>query len=101
MCSKLSAAAGSLRCDVGKKTEELRDGHYAVNVFTNFDPLDFPLFLLELRDSNVVSRIANTAFYGPGNGGGITVYLGGQKTEQDLCEVLQQLLESASENMIE
>lgn len=101
MCNKITAAAGILRCEVGKKTEELRDGHYAVNVFTNFDPLDHPIFLLDLKDSEVVSRIANTAFYGPGNGGGITVYLDGQKSEQDLCSVLQQLLESASENMIE
>lgn len=91
MCNKISATAGDFRCDVGKK-KLLSDGHFAVNLFTNFEPLGHPLFLLSLRDSPHVARVANTAYYGHGFGGGITIYLAADVSEVDLCVSIQEIL---------
>jgi hypothetical protein len=92
MDNKLTVELGSFRCDIGKKSQMTIDGYFAVNVFTNFDPLDQMVFLARLRDSKVVSRIANTAFYGPGMGGGLTVYLEKGKSEYDLLNVIHDYL---------
>lgn len=94
MEAKITAQAGDLRCDIGKKSDKLVSDHSIVNVFTNFEPMSQPIFLLELKSSDVVALMADIAFYGANDGGGLSLHLAKDKTEMDLFNVIQGLLNS-------
>lgn len=99
MENKILAHSGSLRCDIGKRSPMATLEHDSVNVMTNFEPLSQAIFLLELKASDVVFQITNVAYYGPDDGGGLSVLLAKGKTEMDLQTVISGLLEKASQGL--
>jgi len=96
MDSKLIAQYGELKCEIGKKSIFLFQGYFSVNVMTNFEPLEKPIFLLELKASKIVARMTNVAFYSPEDGGGISILLSKDHDETDLWTEIQSLLTKAA-----
>lgn len=86
----IELTSGSLRCKIGKAMNGF------VNVATYFRPLNMPILLLELEDSESVEYLSNVAYYGE-NLGALAVKLKDGKNEDDLQKCLQKAMDLSEE----
>jgi hypothetical protein len=85
----IEAKLGTMSCKISKQVNG------SVNVFTNFKPLSAAVLLIELDSSPVVEYISNVSYYGDDTcTGGLSIKLAPGKTELDLRDCIEDILNS-------